>query len=308
MLSLKKGQEVAQIVHKNSKAKPTIIYINDGDEEDNHIDSRIRDELLPKSFYTELRNVSPSNMLLLKKAIRESRQELLRDNNNLLDAYNRAQDLLKELLRKYIEIPKSEGHIQTLPTGDWPPHHAVMGPSGVGKSTYIGQYLKEYKKKFPKNNIYIFSPLKDDKAFDGLKAKYVKIDNTILEDPLDVSEFSDSVLVFDDIESIKDKQLNDAIQRFRDQVLETGRHYNETAVCVSHVILNGNQTKRILNECDRATVFPRSNFSAVSNLCRRYYGFEKDILNWMKNVPSRHITVKRSYPTTLITENAVKIL
>ena len=308
MLSLRKGQEIANIVSKNSKQKPITIYINDDDDEENHIDSKVRQDILPKSFYTELRNVTPSNMILLKKSIQDSKPGLLGSNENLRDAYDRAQTILKELLKKNIEITKSEGHIQTLPTGEWPPHHAVMGPSGVGKSTYIGKYLLEYKKKFPKRDIYIFSPLKDDPAFKDVKPKYVKIDESLLDDPLDVSEFENSCLVFDDIESIKDKRLNEAIQRFRDAVLETGRHYNETAICVSHIVLNGPQTKRILNECDRVTVFPRSNFSAISNLCRRYYGFEKDVLNWIKNVPSRHVTIKRSYPTTLITENAVKIV
>ena len=242
MLSTKKGLEIAEIVKKGSKAKPIIIYINDDDIDDNNdkpVDTGNYDVLLPKSFYTSLRNVNPANMIMLKKAIRESRRALLGNNQNLLDAYDRAAVLLGEITKKYIEIPKKDGYIDVLPSGDWPPHHGVFGPSGVGKSTYIAKYLKQYHKKFPKRDIYIVSPLREDPAFADIKAKYVKIDDSIIDDPLEVAEFADSCIVFDDIESIRDKVLNESVSRFRDAVLETGRHFTITCISVSHVILNG---------------------------------------------------------------------
>jgi DNA invertase Pin-like site-specific DNA recombinase len=33
--------------------------------------------------------------------------------------------------------------------------------------------------------------------------------------------------------------------------LECGRHYGQTAICVSHIILNGQSTRRILNESSK---------------------------------------------------------
>ena len=306
MLSLRRGVPVAEIISSNSKTKPKTIHVNDADDDDNDIDSNIKDEILPKSFYTSLKNVNPSNMLLLKRAIRLGERAVVGNNANLQEAFDRADVMLQELLRKYLEIPKKEGHIQVIPQQE-SSRIAVMGPSGAGKSVWISNFLKQYKTKYPKNEIYIFSPLKDDPAFKDLKIKYVKIDESILEDPLEVSEFENACLVFDDIESIRDKQLFDCIQHFRDCVLETGRHFNETCICVSHIVLNGPATKRILNECD-TVLFPKTNFSAISNLCRRYYGMEKDALDYIKNVKSRYVYIKRNYPTAIISEHAVKIL
>ena len=108
MLSTKKGLEIAEIVKKGSKAKPITIYLNeDDDDTDKPVDTGNYDLLLPKSFYTSLRNVNPANMIMLKKAIRESRRVLLGTNQNLLDAYDRAAVLLGEITKKYIEIPKN---------------------------------------------------------------------------------------------------------------------------------------------------------------------------------------------------------
>jgi len=306
MLSLRRGLPVAELIPSNSKTKTKTIYVNDADDDDNDIDSNIKDEILPKSFYTGLKNVTPSNMLLLKRAIRLNNRLMLGTNGCLLDAFDRAEVLLKELLRKYLEIPKKEGHIQVIPQHE-SSRIAVMGPSGAGKSVWISNFLKQYRKKYPKNEIYVFSPLKDDPAFEDIKLKYVKIDESILEDPLEVKEFENGCLVFDDIESIREKQLFDCVQRFRDAVLETGRHYNETCICVSHVILNQNATKRILNECN-VCIFPKTNWSQISNLCRRYYGFSKDDLNYLKNVKSRWAYIRRDYPTTIVSEQSVKML
>lgn len=310
MLSLHRGTPIAEIVFKDKKTKPKTVYVNDGEEEKNDIDSNIKDEILPKSFFTGLKNVNPANMILLKRAIRMGTKELLGSNANLNNAYDRAQELLKEILRKYMEIPKSDGKVEVVCSGKWDGHTSVMAPSGAGKSTWIANYLTQYKKSHPKNCIYVFSPLRDDPAFVDLKPQYIKIDETIIQDPLDITEecFKNSCLIFDDIESITDKGLNEAVQRFRDQVLEVGRHYGSIAVCVSHIIMNGLSTRRMLNEASNIVLFPKTNFNAISNFCRRYMGMGRDEINWVKQIPSRWMCIKRNYPTTIITENSIKVL
>jgi hypothetical protein len=150
----------------------------------------------------------------------------------------------------------------------------------------------------------------NDPAYEKIKnVDYVKIDATVLEIPFDVGEFTNSVCLFDDIESITDKKLNDSVRIFRNQCYEIGRSpSNITTIAVHHVILANEKTKIILNESDEVVLFPKSNFSQIESLCRRYYGMTKDQLNYLKDVPSRWAVVKRSYPTTIITENAVKVL
>ena len=55
--------------------------------------------------------------------------------------------------------------------------YVLVGPPGVGKSTFIGNWLKTYKEKYPKNSIFVFSPKLNDPAFDKIKnLHYVKIE------------------------------------------------------------------------------------------------------------------------------------
>lgn len=309
MLSLKKGQPLAEIEFKDKKKKNQTIHVLDDDDNDKvEIIKTNKDEILPKSFYTSLKNMSSINLALLKRAIRDDNKMILK-TRNLQDAYEQAQILLKDLLNKNFVIPKSQGNIKPLPLQE-SSRIAVFGPSGVGKSTFISQWLRTYKEKYPKNHIYIFSPKTKDPAFNNIKKlDYVKLDDSILDDPLECSEFINSVCVFDDIESITNKDIYDAVRRFRDQCYEIGRApYNITTIAVHHVILANQATKIILNESEEVILFPKSNFSAISNLCRRYYGFDRDQLNYLKEVPSRWVVIKRSFPTCIISENAVKVI
>ena len=78
----------------------------------------------------------------------------------------------------------------------------VVGMSGSGKSHWTTNYVKEYKKKFKNNKIYVISPITDDKNINSLKG--IRINpksNAYMEDPPTVEDFQDSLLICDDIEA-----------------------------------------------------------------------------------------------------------
>lgn len=306
MLSFKSGTRLAEI--ENGRRKKAILYVKDDDSKP-EISNTNKADLLPKSFYTSLKNATPHGILLLKKAFNESRPDLVSKYDNLAHAYNIGIDLIKDLDKKYFQIPKDQGKLIPIPMIE-SSRIAVFGPSGVGKSTWISKFMKKYIEYYPKNHIYVFSPKLDDPAYKDIKQlDYVKLDDGVVDEPLDCDEFKDSMCVFDDIESITDKHINNAITKFRNQCLEIGRApYNITTICVHHVILASEKTKIILNECDEVVLFPKSNFSQIESLCRRYYGFTRDQIAYLRDVPSRYAVIKRSYPTTILSENAIKVL
>ena len=307
MLSFRRGTPIAEIQKGNKVVKT--VYVTDIDNEKSDIDSPIRDQVLPKSFYTNLRNINAVNMILLKKAIRESKPDIMPRNANMHEAYKQAQLILEDLLRKYIQIPKEEGTMQPIPIAE-SFRFAIFGPSGVGKSTFLGRLMMEYKKKYKKNDIFVVSALTEDEAFEKAKPIYVKLDESVITDPMSIKEFKNSMVCFDDIESITNKALKEAVFRFRDECLQVGRHENIATVCIAHGILMGAESKVLLNEADEVCVFPRSNFSAISNLVKRYYGFGRDDVNYLKELGqrSRWAVVKRSFPSCIIGEQEVKVL
>ena len=84
----------------------------------------------------------------------------------------------------------------------------ISGPSGSGKSYFSKLYLKEFKKKFKTSSIYIISSLMEDESLDDIpNLKRVKIDESLYEDTIDMSDFEpNDIILFDDIDVISDKK------------------------------------------------------------------------------------------------------
>ena len=96
MLSFKSGVRLAEVDYKKKGAKSKVIYVKDDDSKA-EVSNKNKDELLPKSFYTSIKNATPHGILLLKKAIRDGRPDLIARYENLTNAYSMGSDLLKDL-------------------------------------------------------------------------------------------------------------------------------------------------------------------------------------------------------------------
>lgn len=187
---------------------------------------------------------------------------------------------------------------------------AVFGPSGAGKSTFVASVLVEYQKRYKGNKIYIISPTKDDPAYEKIKGiSYIKIDDSLITDPMNFTEFQKCIFVMDDIEALSaNKDINKAIELFRDQLLENGRKSSISTIIVNHVILNGTQTKKILNECQLTCVFPKSNFAAIQKISKNYWGFDKNTIDYLRSLNSRWCVVKSSYPQAILSMHQIKLV
>ena len=82
----------------------------------------------------------------------------------------------------------------------------ITGCSGSGKSTYTRKYLEQYKKQYKNNPIYLFSSLTEDRNLDSIKPKRVIIDESLVEDPMDIEDLENSCTIFDDIDVISTKK------------------------------------------------------------------------------------------------------
>ena len=94
----------------------------------------------------------------------------------------------------------------------------MTGPSGSGKSTYTRTYLEQWKKKNKDKEIYMFSSLPEDESLDDVKPQRIKLDSSIYEEPIEVEDFKDSVVIFDDIDVISDKKIRDAVYNILNKV------------------------------------------------------------------------------------------
>ena len=126
--------------------------------------------------------------------------------------------LIKEF--KQLKIP-NDAKLQQVPDTTKEREIVYMtGPSGSGKSTYARKYLEQWKKKNKDKEIYMFSSLPEDESLDDVKPQRLRLDSSIYEDPIEVDEFKDSVVIFDDICVISDKKIRDAVYNILNKDLE----------------------------------------------------------------------------------------
>jgi Cdc6-like AAA superfamily ATPase len=181
----------------------------------------------------------------------------------------------------------------------------VSGMSGSGKSHYTGNVLRKYKKSYPKNEIYLFSSVDEDKALDSLKPKRINLDGLLTED-LSSEDFADSCVIFDDCDCISNKHIKNKILAIQNQILEKGRHSNISCIVTSHITNDGNNTKKILNEAHRIVVFPSNmNQRSFKYLFDNYLGFGKEEIKYLKNIETRSLTICKTFPQVVFTDKMI---
>lgn len=224
----------------------------------------------------------------------------------LHDAYLKASKTIKESLKSDVRI--TDGILYPLPQNfeSGSEHGYVAGPSGSGKSYYVGNYIEMFKKQHKGANIWVFSRVDEDKALDKHNVKRIMLDNGILEDPIDPAELSQgksTLVIFDDIDTIRNKDIRAEVLRLRDDILETGRHDNITSISTNHLIMDYKKTRTLLNEVKFVTVFPQSGTSYhIKRLLKEYVGLEKNMINKIMALPSRWVTVYKVAPMLVLYE------
>lgn len=212
---------------------------------------------------------------------------------------------------KTIELPEGMKFQQIPDTSHERDVLYISAMSGSGKTFYTAEYTKQYHKKFPKNPIYLFSSIDEDKTLDSLK--YIKrIDikkPEFLNMELTAKDMENSLLIFDDVDVLTNKLIKKSVFSILDSCLQTGRHYKISVIFTSHNACSGNQTKIILNESTSITIFPStSGNKSLNYLCDQYLGLDKNQVKSLKKIKGRWATFIRAYPRCILTENTCTIL
>ena len=186
----------------------------------------------------------------------------------------------------------------------------VTGQSGSGKSYYTAQLAQEYHKAYPKRPVYVISYLDECSILDKLKfLKRIKIKNeNFLTETIETADLKDSLVIFDDVDCIGDKKIKAKVFSLLRKVLETGRHANVSIVYTSHTSCNGQDTKAILNEYHSVTIYPRTcGGKTLKYLLENYFGLNKAEIETVKKLPSRFVTLMKTYPPVVFTQNEVYV-
>ena len=221
----------------------------------------------------------------------------------------------------------------------------ICGKSGSGKSTFTKNLIEEYRKIFPGNKVYILSTLKSDETLDDLKPPLIRLPITeeyikslipsffkpkkepkpiilkkgekpkkIIKEDEDqgdkvLNKFKDSLIIFDDTDTIVNKKLRDAVTALKNILLETGRHATTYMIITSHLMTKGHETRTILNEANSLVFFPHEgNIYQLNYTLKNYYGLGRQQINKVLEQPSRWIQLHASSPTTILHEAGAYII
>ena len=219
--------------------------------------------------------------------------------------YKSFVELLEKTSKKQMAFPKE---FKVQPVIDEPSFRMfVSGLSGSGKSFYIANFIKNNVKKA--KNIYLFSPVEEDKAFKSLKNLVQMTIGDILEETgnaeVDIEDFpKGSIVIFDDIESYNKSVIKDYLN-LRNTFLERGRHLDISTIVVSHNPLAGNVTKQALRESQYFILFPRFNSRDTKVLLKTYGGADDREIDLVMNLKGRAVMYKKTVPRYVIGERDV---
>jgi hypothetical protein len=191
----------------------------------------------------------------------------------------------------------------------------IAGPSGSGKSTMAANMIKDYLKVHPEAEFYVFSrtDTRTDPAYKGLKINQISMDEKLLNNPIDIEkELSErSILLFDDCNTIQNKQLKDYVDHLMSDIMEVGRKLGITIIMTNHLVIPNERkmARTCLNEMQTMTVFPKSGSSQqISYALKTYFGLSKTQINNILQLPSRWVQIIKSFPMTVIHEKGAYIL
>jgi hypothetical protein len=186
----------------------------------------------------------------------------------------------------------------------------VTGASGSGKSYYTKMYADEYKRMYPKREVYLISSIKEDSSIDKIKDLHrIKLEGEFLTEDLTAEDFKDSLIIFDDTDCLINKVIKNKVDGILNSVLETGRHFNVEVIYTSHLACNGRDTRRILNECKSVTIFPSGlGGKAMKYLLDNYFGLDKEQIKKIKNLNSRWVTIQKGFPMVVLSDKECFLL
>jgi hypothetical protein len=206
-----------------------------------------------------------------------------------------------------INLTNPNQRISILPNVEGSDRIYISGPSECGKTYLVSNYVRYFIKLLPDKGIYLFSDLKEDPEIDDIKQiKRVVIDEDFIENPITVDDLHDALLIFDDIDSIKNKKIAQSIIDLRDDCLKRGRHNGlKHIITTSHLNCDGKGTKHPLQEATHIIFFHSPN---LNHLLKTYVGLSGKQIPIIKRLRSRWVCAKISAPQIILTENQVFFL
>jgi len=209
----------------------------------------------------------------------------------------------------YPSISITQGIIQKLPLDD---HEIIFitGPPKCGKTYWMNEYVKLYKKIFG-GRVIIFSMHKQDPTLSKDIENYILVDVTddLLNEKFELKDLANSLVIFDDINSSKFPKATKYLLNLMEDISCNGRHHSINLIYINQECRAGQITKKILTMFTALVIFPSSGETyQCEKLLKEYCGMNKSRLSRIMAMDTRWVMFSRPKPQYIITEKSVSIL
>jgi hypothetical protein len=256
-----------------------------------------------KVYLVEQDDDSDDDEKTIKIKITNPKFKVLENINKLTKDFKNAMNDKRD------EIIIPDGTLQPLPRTDKRDCYYIAGAEGSGKSFFASKYIREFLKMNPDKEFYIFSKVEDDEALDDMEPNRIALNEDLLDDPIDVEELKDSIVLFDDIDTLNDKKLLDNVRNLRDAILEVGRHHNIYILTTAHNMTNNKATKMSLLESSCVVFFPgMGDKYHINRFLKEYVGLDKANIDKIYSLPSRWVMIHKRAPNYVMYEKGCYLL
>lgn len=190
----------------------------------------------------------------------------------------------------------------------------IFGAPGAGKSYLASLMAEDYHRMHPAEPVWLFSLGASDKAFDRFKwVKRICVSDhaeQLLDNPVVVQELSNSLVIFDDCDQIRNKELFETLNHLRDDALELGRKMNINVIVTSHYPNKGKKTSSVPKHASNMTAFfPKGGErGTITRYLQSSMNMTKKQAESIASLPSRWIIVMTDYPGAILSERYASVL
>lgn len=187
----------------------------------------------------------------------------------------------------------------------------VCGASDCGKTTYSLKYIKNFLDIYKDHDFIVFTQSDDFESYEkfGIKPKVIQIDDSLVENPINIMELKNSIVLFDDVDAIDGKKVRKAIFNLIYKIMKIGRKAKISIIVTYHMVTGGNETRYIIFESQYITLFLEGgSHNQFKNLFKYYLGIDVKKLEDFKKLESRWVTIHKNYPRFMISENEAQII
>ena len=197
----------------------------------------------------------------------------------------------------------------------------VSGPAGSGKSTVCNNLVRELHKdprfknveyessegpkKDNKAQVFLISGQKNhDTAFNAFNYKAFDIHSRDFR-KITYQSFVKKILIFDDVTSLADPDLERHINGLITSLLENSRKLGNAIIVISHASQDYHKTKKIIAECSSWIVFPGLAPHQTESFLESYLGLSGEVLDEIFDLETRSLLVHRSAPQYFVSDNKI---